>query len=197
MEIFARLFSIAVIPLGILNALGGVVAFIWLAFLGEWGSIGYGFAGLFGGTFLIGIAMMPGLIFAIPAVELEQKGYKLSAALIGMLSAIYTAAVITLWCMGMLYFFVERANHSALIPSLLWTYTVSTAPIAFMAQKESGSGGGEFALISSFFTQVAFVVTVVTGYFLSSSLIELLIVFAAIMGISVLLQFFIAYLQQN
>src|SRR3546814_13869529 len=44
------------VVLVLLNALGGVVAGIWLAILGEWGSIGYGLMFGIGGAMLISFA---------------------------------------------------------------------------------------------------------------------------------------------
>jgi len=41
-----KLITLLSVPLMVINLLGGVVSFIWLAVLGEWGIIGYGIAGL-------------------------------------------------------------------------------------------------------------------------------------------------------
>jgi hypothetical protein len=45
-----------------LNFFGGIVSGIWLAVLGQWWAIGYGIAGLFFSSTLLGFAMMPGLL---------------------------------------------------------------------------------------------------------------------------------------
>jgi hypothetical protein len=37
METFTKLAAALSVPLGLLNMLGGIVAGIWLAILGEWG----------------------------------------------------------------------------------------------------------------------------------------------------------------
>src|SRR3546814_1412099 len=64
------------VVLVLLNALGGVVAGIWLAILGEWGSIGYGLMFGIGGAMLISFAMLPGMLLAGPAVMMDKKGIK-------------------------------------------------------------------------------------------------------------------------
>ena len=42
MKTVIALLSLLMVPLTIANLLGGVVGGIWLAFLGEWGVIGWG-----------------------------------------------------------------------------------------------------------------------------------------------------------
>src|SRR3546814_3081556 len=86
------------VVLVLLNALGGVVAGIWLAILGEWGSIGYGLMFGIGGAMLISFAMLPGMLLAGPAVMMDKKGIKSGFYLFGFLSAVYTFGVLTAWC---------------------------------------------------------------------------------------------------
>ena len=42
MNAFEKLLSALVVPVGVINSFGGIVAGIWLAILGDWGSIGSG-----------------------------------------------------------------------------------------------------------------------------------------------------------
>ena len=192
-----RLITIAAVPLGILNAFGGLVAVIWLAILGEWGTLGYGLVGIFLGAFALGFAMMPGLLFAIPAAMLIDKGYERCGTVIGFLSAIYTALILTTWCMGVLYFFVMRADSQSLAPVLLLAYGVATGPISWMAQKESQHGGGEFAVISSLFAQIAFIAVVAVAFIVAWPFFDLALLFAAIMGVGLLFQFRLAFRMQH
>lgn len=192
-----RLITIAAVPLGILNAFGGLVAVIWLAILGEWGTLGYGLVGIFLGAFALGFAMMPGLLFAIPAAMLIDKGYERSGTVIGFLSAIYTALILTTWCMGVLYLFVMRADSQSLAPVLLLAYGVATGPISWMAQKESQHGGGEFAVISSLFAQIAFIAVVGVAFIVAWPFFDLALLFAAIMGVGLLFQFRLAFRMQH
>ena len=62
MKPILMLFTALGIPLAILNMLGGVVSGIWLALLGEWGSIGYGVLAMVFSGFVLGIALMPSLL---------------------------------------------------------------------------------------------------------------------------------------
>jgi hypothetical protein len=74
MKALVGLISALSIPLMLLNMLGGIVSGIWLAILGEWGAVGAGVLGLFVSTSLLGFALMPGLLFAVPAAYCLEKG---------------------------------------------------------------------------------------------------------------------------
>lgn len=74
MRFLLVLFQAITIPVVIINTLGGLVAIIWLMVLGEWGTLGYGLLYLVGSTFLIGLALMPGILLATPALWALEKG---------------------------------------------------------------------------------------------------------------------------
>ena len=192
METFTKFAAALSIPLALLNMLGGIVAGIWLAILGKWGIIGYGIAALFVSGFGLGIAMMPGLLFAAPAAALHEKGNKLGFRFFCFLGALYTVAVLTAWCIAVLYFFARQADSGSIIPILLWSYGVATGPIAWMAQKEAQGGGGEEAMISTFFAQVAYVIVVLAVLFFRVSLVDVTILFGVIMVVGLIFQFRIA-----
>lgn len=193
METFSKLAAALAVPLGLLNMLGGIVAGIWLAILGKWGIIGYGVAALFVSGLGLGIAMMPGLLlFAAPAAVLHLKGNKLGFYFFGFLGALYSVAVITAWCIAVLYFFVRQANSDSIIPILLWSYGVATTPMGLLTQKEMQGGGGVGSMIATFFAQVAYVIVILAVLFLSVSLLDVIILFGAIMFVGLIFQFRIA-----
>jgi hypothetical protein len=192
MEAFAKVAAALAVPLGLLNLFGGITAGIWLAILSKWGIIGYGIAALFVSGIGLGIAMMPGLLVAAPAGICYEKGNKLGFYFFGFLGALYTVAVLTGWCIAVLYFFVSRADSNSIIPVLLWSYGVATGPIAWLAQKEAQGGGGQGAMISTFFAQVAYVIVILTVLFLRVSLVDVIALFGAIMVIGLVFQFRIA-----
>lgn len=189
METLTKLAAALTVPLGLLNMLGGIVAGIWLAILGEWGIIGYGLVALFVSGLGLGLAMAPGLLFAAPAAALHEKGNKLGFYFFGFLGALYTVLVLTAWCIAVLYFFVRQADTSSIIPVLLWSYGVATGPIAWMAQKEAQGGGGEGAMISTFFAQVGYVLVILAVLFFRVSVVDVAILFGAVMIIGLIFQF--------
>ena len=122
---------VAAVPLQLLNIFGGIIAGIWLAILGQWSIIGYGLLILIGCLFvefILALVMIPGLLFVLPASALHKKGYKLSAYLFEFLLGFYIMTVLTVWCMGILTFFVKQAGSNSLIPILLWSYGIVSIP---------------------------------------------------------------------
>ena len=89
MDAISRIITVLLVPLGIMNMLGGLISGIWLAFLGHWGLIGYGFLIIAFASFGIGFAMMPSLLFAVPAMSLIEKGNKFFGYIFLLLSTLY------------------------------------------------------------------------------------------------------------
>ena len=178
-------------PLMVLNAFGAVVSGLWLALLGVWWQIGYGVAALFL-TFLLGIIMMPGLIFALPAAHLFEKGRTFLAFPFVLLSELYTYGVITAWCILVFYIFMSRANRETFWPLLIWSYGVALGPWAYMAEQEE-QGGLEAATMTTFFAEIAYVIMAVVLIFGDVTLVELGIVFVSVMIVGMLIQMRIAF----
>ena len=193
MESFARTLSVLAIPLGLINMFGGIVSGIWLAILGEWGLIGYGILALIVSGMGIGLAMMPGLIFAAPAAVMLEKGNKFGGYIFGFLGSLYTIGVLVAWCVLVLIYYTKQANHDSLIPILIWSYGIATGPITWLAQKDL-QGGNQYAMVSTFFIQVAYLLTILGILFFGMSLLNVLILFGVIMSICLFLQFSVAYL---
>ena len=188
MNFFTKLATLFSIPLMIINLLGGIVSFIWLAVLGEWSIIGYGIAGLVFSTFGIGLAMMPALLLIMPAAALYEKGSKFGFYIFSFLGTLYTITVLCIWCLGVLFFFAKLADSSSFIPVLLWSYGIATGPIASMAQKEQN----DYAFISTFFAQIAYILVLIIILFSRVSLLDVSIIFGVIMFIGLIIQFTIA-----
>ncbi len=191
MNAFAKLATVLAVPLGLINMLGGIVSGIWLAILGEWGIIGYGIAALFVSGIGLGIAMAPGLLLAAPAAALHERGNKFGFYVFGFLSALYTIAVLSVWCIVVLFFFTKQANADSIIPILIWSYGVATGPIAWMAQKEM-QGGNEYSMISTFFAQVAYILVIIAILLFRVSLLDVTVIFGIVMFIGLIVQFRIA-----
>lgn len=185
--------TLLMVPLILLNVLGGIVSGIWLGILGEWWAIGYGLAGLFLSHFLLAFALMPGMLVLGPAMFFLNRGNTFLAAPFVFLGNLYTSALMAGWCLVVFYFFSSRADFDSYIPLLIWSYGVALGPWVYMAQKErqSGTEGGES--ISIFFAQVAYIVIALMAVFSRSSLLDLAVVFVCIMAVGMLIQFGIAF----
>ena len=188
MKAILMLFTVLGIPLTILNMLGGVVSGVWPAILGEWGSIGYGVLAMIFSGFVLGIALMPSLLFAAPAAYFPEKGIVFLFYIFAFFSSIYVVALMTAWCRAVLYFFAMRATSDTWIPILIWSYGVALGPWQWMAQKDAQGGGGEASMATTFFAQVGYVVMILMAILMRVTIADLLSVFIVIMLVGVFFQ---------
>lgn len=188
LTIFLRLASALTVPFMVLTFLGSVFSGIWLGILGLWQPILYGALLLVASVHALGLAFAPAALFARPASRAIDQGDKRGMCLYGALGSLYSAIVITVWCLGLVYFFWQLNDESATIPTLIWAYGIATAPLAYIANKEVKGGGGIGAVISTFYAQLAFVVTILAFVFLEVSFVSVIVVFACIMAFSTAVQ---------
>ena len=193
METLAKLLTAVAVPLSIFNMLGGIVSVIWLGILGEWGLIGYGVLAIMFSGMLLGFAMLPGMLLAAPAVAMMEKNIKIGGYFFGLLSTIYTLAVLSAWCILVLLYYTDHATSNSIIPVLIWSYSVATAPIMWLAQKDLQSGN-DHAMISTFFIEVAYILSILGILFVGVSLIEVMVLFAVVMTAGIIMQFSLAFL---
>ena len=190
----AQTFVVALaFPILILNSFGGIIAGVWLAILGRWWAIGWGFASVFAPT-VLGLAMMPGVAFGAPAALLAEKGRTVLAFPLVLLSLIYTAAVITVWCLFVLFFFMSRSSGGDFWPLQIWSYVVAITPLAYMTQSEEQRGTGDAASMTTFFAGLAYLLMVLAGILhIGSNLTGLATAFGAVMLVGVFLQTYAIY----
>jgi len=186
--------NILAVPLMILNMLCGVVAGIWLSVLGEWSAIGYGIAALVVSSPALAIVFAPGMLLADIAVYFGEKNIKAGFYFFTFWGSLYGTAVITAWCVAVLYFFTTNADSSSMIPILIWSYGVAIGPLVWMAQKEQLYGDGFASIVATFFSQIGYIVMIIMALFFRASFVDVIISFGAVMVAGQLLQY-IAILQ--
>jgi len=193
MDAIARLITVLLIPIGFINMLGGIISGIWLVILGHWSPIGYGLLFLAFSSFGLGLAMMLGLIFAAPAAMMEERGNKFGSYFFGFLSVLYTYGVLTVWCLVVMTYFLKQADNDSVIPLLIWSYGVATGPIGWMAQKERN----EYSMISTFFIQAAYLISIVAILLVGVSMTDLMAIFGAVTLVGLVLQFTLVHMTQK
>ena len=193
---FEKITTILLIPIFIINMLGGIISGIWLAILGEWGLIGYGLLALIISSFIIGIALIPAMIFAAPSIALIEKGHKFIGYIIGMLGMIYTIGILSAWCLVVLITYMREATPDSIIPVLIWSYGVATGPISYMAQKEMQSGN-EFSGITTFFLQIAYIITILAILFIRINFFDVLVIFGVVMTVAIIIQSYLVYMDRH
>ncbi len=130
------LIAIATLPILVLNLLGGIVGFIWLAVLGQWGHIGAGVGAMILMPMLFGIAQLPGMGAALLASWCADRGWRLPAIACIFLASLWTSFLIAAWCILVAAKSVHDITANNKIPILLWGYAVAVGPLGYMAGKE-------------------------------------------------------------
>jgi hypothetical protein len=185
---FVGSLTILSVPIMILNLLGGIISGIWLAILGEWGEIGSGIILSFLSAFLIPVALIPGMIFAVPSAIAISKGRRIIGSFLGFLSILYTVVLITIWCIWIMWIFVKSENSSALIPLLIWSYGVAITPWMWLTRKDQeGGSGNSYSVFTTLFAQVAYIVGIVM-FLTGATLGSIALIFSIIMIVNALLQ---------
>lgn len=184
-----------------LNIFGGFVSGVWLLFLGEWATFGLGVVIAFGGAAALGTLLMPTLALAVPAAALLEGSVSLKSgsAILGLflvfLSSLYTAALMTSASLLVFHVMTRNATEASLVPSLLWAYSASTGPWAYMARAEQRGEDGDSSDASAravFFLMMALIAMMLMILLGSPSRVTVAIVVAAFMAGNVILSFLMA-----
>jgi hypothetical protein len=198
MNVIWGLITALSIPLAILNMVGGIVSGVWLAILGEWGTIGCGIAAFLVSTLALSLVLMPALLLAAPAGVCAERGNTFGLMFFGALSSLYTIGVITAWCCGVLFFFSKNLTQASLIPTLVWSYGVAIGPWAYMSSKEQHGGAGSFAsTMATFLAELAYVVIILLALFTPITGIQAIKIFVGFMLVGLVIQMTFFFLIQR
>jgi len=191
---FIQLLSL---PIIILNWVGWICSGIWLAFQGNWSAIFWGLGLLLFSDFLIGILMTPSSIFShiflIPLITNPENKRKSIIFFAFSLYTTYILFIITVWCIGILYFFIVKFSlpQNSIVPLLVWSYGFATSPWSTMAIKEQQNTKDTSSFSSSIAALAAQLAYIIVMILIASTKIEPLecfITFVAFMFISYILQ---------
>ncbi len=192
---FMAICTALIIPIMILNLLGIVVSMIWLISLGVWEPIVIGIIFMLVSSFAISIALMPSLLFVIPALSAFEKGRKMLGAFWVSLNMLYTIGLITTWCLSIMAFFMDMSfvNDSSIIPVLIWSYGIALFPWMWLAKKDQqSSGGNEFSLFYTFLAQISYILGMILFLF-EATFGTIAVIFGAIMLFGGILAHFVVF----
>jgi energy-coupling factor transporter ATP-binding protein EcfA2 len=180
-----RTINALLVPILLLDFFGGIIGFIWLAILGEWGIIIGGVIYMVIGAFVVSLLLIPSLLLVAPITYFAKKENTVAIAFFGLLSVSYVAVIIYFTCAWIFkaYTGAIPAGNSVL-PYLLWSYSIATAPWAYMASKEDKDATGTFMAL--FFSKLGLACVVVLTGFFGVALSTSLGVFAFLMFVEVL-----------
>ena len=141
------------VPIMFLNMFSGIIAGIWLIIIGKWAPVGVAITAALVSSFAIGFAMLPAMIFSIPAAKMLNKGTGLIGYLLFFCSSVYVFGVLWYWSTFIfgIYASYVGSDGTGVIPLMLMAYSVATAPVGHLASKESDSPA---TMIATFCTMV-------------------------------------------
>ncbi|MBN2507033.1 MAG: hypothetical protein JXQ71_10095 [Verrucomicrobia bacterium] len=183
MKVLITIFAALSFPILLLNVFGGIASGIWLAILGEWNPILIGIFGFFGGTFLLTFAIMPGFLLGMLAVSFGEKTRYVAMFALLLVSSAYTFSVITIWCAAVLWFFMQLATQSILLPLLLWSYVIAIGPIKAMAARDKDS---DASVLTLFFAELAYIAAGLWVLFGDPAVPEVLTLMGCIMALGMI-----------
>jgi hypothetical protein len=88
---------------------------------------------------MVGLLMLPGIIFAAPAAIAAERRKFIWAAILGVPAIAWTFGVMTVSCV-LVFSTVTKHIDGSIIPYVLWAYAAAMAPWSYMASVESRSG---------------------------------------------------------
>ena len=188
-DILIKFFSFLAIPFWVLNMFGGVVAVVWLAILGEWSLIVFGIIGFFVGRYLIIALLLPAALILSPGAYFLRRGIMSGTYFFGFLGALYCTAVLTVWSLFVLDFFVQQVLPQSLFPILLWSYIIATAPILWLAKKDIQDSGGDQTIVITIFIQIAYVTAIILFLLSNLAISDVYIIFCIILLFGMIIQF--------
>ncbi len=158
MKAFLALIKALLIPLMILNSLGGIISAVWLLILGEWRLIVAGLLLLCAGSFCLMIAFLPSVLIGAPALYFAGKEKWTISNILMLPGILYINAVMTVWCGLVFHFYSVNPTLPELIPRMIWSYGIATGALSYIAMKgprdENAPTGPTIAIL---FAQIAYV----------------------------------------
>jgi hypothetical protein len=124
------------LPFKLIFALGGLYALVKLAIEGEWLAIALGVSGIFVGPVMLGLLLLPGAVFAVPAAKALERGTTKTFATLSAFSLAYTFVVFAIWGTVIFFYFLQNLPSNLQLAAIYWSFVVASAPVAFLAYKE-------------------------------------------------------------
>ena len=178
------------LPIVFINNLGLIAGGIWLLILGEWDIIIPGLVILLSGYVLPLWVFMVGLIFVIPSTYFIEKNNQTAGMIFDFLNVLFTVAVIVVWCVIVLFYFLKLAGYGSFYPTILWSYCIAASPISYLAYKDL-QGGNEAAMILAFFAELSYLIIILGFILVGMTVTSVWILFSSFMLIGLIIQLII------
>jgi hypothetical protein len=91
---------------------------------------------------------------------------------------------------------MSQATPDSIFPVLVWSYNVATAPIVWLASKDF-QAGDQYAMVSTFFIQIAYLLSILSILLLGFSLTYLIVIFTSVMTVAIIFEFSISQIEET
>jgi len=175
-----------------LAGLAGFVGGILLIIAGEWSLLFYLILISVIAPFLMAIVMLPSMIFALPAVPLEEKGFKLLSNLFAWLGTLYLGFVFAAWSA---YVFIYVMNTTGTYwGGVFASFGTAISPIAYMASKEpvQNDFDGVNQTLTMLTAQISLLVMVIMGALNGGSIYDIGTFYIMTFAVLSIIQFIIS-----
>jgi len=180
-DIFSIILSALSIPIIFLNFFGGIIAAIWLLFLGQWELVLVAF--IF--TMIVPYAYLIVVLIQMPLIALlsyaQNKNKKILALTAGFINILIAHIVILVYVFFVLdkAILISASRNLSITALLLLGYGVATSPFSYMASKEDADATASFlAVFVSQISYITFAIAYLFNYPAIAIPLILLIVFS-------------------
>lgn len=153
------------VPVVLLNMFGGLIGGGWLLYLGMWKPVVFGLCAILSGSLVLGFMLLPSIALVIPLGGAIERGSIIAATIAVLVSVVFIKVVMTIWSLGVFDLFLMKSKQEAIIPLLLWSYTVAVTPWGTMARYDQQTNPDSFSAVSTAFLAVACISVMIGVYF--------------------------------
>jgi len=166
----------------------GLAGCIWLAILGEWWSIIYGLFAVIAAESILRFVLKPRLILTGSMVDSAERGNTYGLICLGSLFSLYSAIIMTVWCVGVLLFFNLSATHADALPKFLWSYGIATGPWIYMALNELDCDSRIVSIMFAILAQLACFAIGILMFCTPITVGRAIVIFASFMAVGIVIQ---------
>jgi len=178
------------LPIVFINNFGVIAGGIWLLILGEGDIIIPGLVILILGYVLLLWIFTIRLIFVMPSTYFIEKNNQTAGMFFGFMNVLFTIAVIVVWCVIVLFYFLKLAGYGSFYPTILWSYCIAASPVSYLAYKDL-QGGNEAAMILTFFAELSYLIIILGFVLFGMTITSVWILFSSFMLLGLIIQLII------
>ncbi len=202
MKAFVALLALLPLPIIILNSFGWIVASIWLLSAGLWKPIIICLGVAVLGPMMIAVAMLPGMIFAVPSSVAIERGNFATGFFLAIPTIFYTTALMVAWSYFFLTRFLMMGPVELHTPLLILSYTAAISPWAYAASQEEkstqGNGSMNFSSFSVAILMISYIIAISCRIFTGMTIMNCDLIIIVGMSIEIILHliFIIAFIPE-